>query len=51
MVLFTCGRSGEVVAALWRGVDLERTVWTIRETKNGEAHDAMHDGLTVFTGD
>ena len=51
MVLFTGCRSGEVVAAFWRGIDLERTVWTIRETKNGEPHDVMHDGLTIFTGD
>ena len=34
-------RSGEVVAALWRDTDLERAVWTIRETKNGETHDVM----------
>ena len=51
MVLFTCCRSGEVVAALWRGIDLERTVWTIRETQNGEPYDVMHDGLKVFAGD
>lgn len=36
LVLFTGCRSGEVVAALWRDIDLERAVWTIRETKNGE---------------
>ena len=51
MVLFTGCRSGEVVAALWRDIGLERVVWTIRETKNGEAHDVMHDGLAVFTGE
>jgi len=41
MVLFTGCRSGEVVAALWRDIDLERAVWMIRETKNGEPHDVM----------
>ena len=41
LVLFTACRSGEVVAALWRDIDLERAVWTIRETKNGEPHDVM----------
>lgn len=41
MVLFTGCRSGEVVAAMWRDIDLERAVWTIRETKNGEPHDVM----------
>ena len=41
LVLFTGCRSGEVVAALWRDIDLERAVWTIRETKNGEPHDVM----------
>jgi integrase len=29
------------VAAWWRDIDLERAVWTIRETKNGEPHDVM----------
>ena len=41
LVLFTGCRSGEVVAALWRDIDLERAVWTIRETKNGEPHAVM----------
>jgi integrase len=41
LVLFTGCRSGEVVAALWRDIDLDRGVWTIRETKNGEPHDVM----------
>ena len=41
LVLLTGCRSGEVVAALWRDIDLERAVWTIRETKNGEPHDVM----------
>ena len=41
LVLLTGCRSGEVVAAMWRDIDLERAVWTIRETKNGEPHDVM----------
>ncbi|MBX9811864.1 MAG: tyrosine-type recombinase/integrase [Burkholderiales bacterium] len=41
LVLFTGCRSSEVVAALWRDIDLERAVWTIRETKNGEPHAVM----------
>lgn len=41
LVLLTGCRSGEVVSALWRDIDLERAVWTIRETKNGEPHDVM----------
>jgi integrase len=41
IVLFTGCRSGEVVAAFWRDIDLERAVWMIRETKNGEPHDVM----------
>lgn len=41
LVLLTGCRSGEVVAALWRDIDLDRGVWTIRETKNGEPHDVM----------
>ena len=41
LVLFTGCRSGEVVAALWRDIDLDRAVWTIRETKNGEPNDIM----------
>jgi integrase len=41
IVLFTGCRSGEVVAALWRDIGLERAVWTIRETKKGEPHDVM----------
>lgn len=36
LVLFTGCRSGEVVAALWRDIDFERAIWTLRETKNGE---------------
>ena len=41
MVLVTGCRSGEVVAGLWRDMDLDRGVWTIRETKNGEPHNVM----------
>jgi integrase len=41
LVLLTACRSGEVVSALWRDIDLERAVWPIRETKNGEPHDVM----------
>lgn len=41
LVLLTGCRSGEVIGALWRDIDLDRSVWTIRETKNGEPHDVM----------
>jgi integrase len=41
LVLLTGCRSGEVVAAIWRDIDLDRGVWTIRETKNGEPHEVM----------
>lgn len=41
LVLLTGCRSGEIVAARWRDVDLERGVWTIRETKNGAPNDVM----------
>ncbi|MPZ47402.1 MAG: DUF4102 domain-containing protein [Betaproteobacteria bacterium] len=41
LVLLTGCRSGEVVAARWRDIDVERAVWTLRETKNGEPHDVM----------
>ena len=41
LVLFTGCRSGKGVASLWRDTDLERAVWTIRETKNGEPHAVM----------
>ena len=41
LVLLTGCRSGEVVAATWHDIDLDRGVWTIRETKNGEPHDVM----------
>ena len=41
LVLLTGCRSGEVVSALWRDIDLDRGVWTLLDTKNGEAHDVM----------
>lgn len=41
LVLLTGCRSGEVVAARWRDIDLERGVWTILDTKNGEPVDVM----------
>ena len=41
LVLLTGCRSGEVIAAAWNDIDLERAVWTLRETKNGEPHDVM----------
>ena len=41
LVLFIGCRSGEVIAALWRDVDLERAGWAIRETKNGKPHDVI----------
>ena len=41
LVLLTGCRSGEVIGALWRDMDPDRSVWTIRETKNGEPHDVM----------
>lgn len=41
LVLLTGCRSGEVTAARWRDIDLDRAVWTIRETKNGEPHDVI----------
>ena len=41
LVLLTGCRSGEVVSARWRDIDLDQGVWTIRETKNSEPHDVM----------
>jgi len=41
LVLFTGCRSGEIVAGRWRDIDLDRAIWTLRETKNGEPHDVM----------
>jgi len=41
LVLYTACRSGEVVSARWRDIDLERKVWVIRQTKNGEPHEVM----------
>jgi integrase len=39
LVLLTGCRSGEIVAGRWRDIDLDRAIWTLRETKNGEPHD------------
>ena len=43
LVLLTGCRSGEVVAARWRDIDLEGAIWTIpgTETKNGKTHKVM----------
>jgi Arm domain-containing DNA-binding protein len=41
LVLLTGCRSGEVISGRWRDIDLDRGVWTMRETKNGEPHDVM----------
>jgi integrase len=41
LVLLTGCRSGEIVSGRWRDIDLDRGIWTIRETKNGEPHDVM----------
>lgn len=41
LALLTGCRSGEVVAARWRDIDLQGKVWSIHETKNGEPHDVM----------
>jgi integrase len=41
LVLLTGCRSGEIVAGRWRDIDLDRAIWTLRETKNGEPHDVM----------
>ena len=41
LVLLTGCRSGEVISGRWGDIDLERGVWTLRETKNGEPHDVM----------
>ena len=41
LVLLTGCRSGEIVSGRWRDIDLNRGVWTMRETKNGEPHDVM----------
>jgi len=40
-ILLTACRPGEVVQGCWPDIDLERGIWTIRETKNGEPHDVM----------
>lgn len=36
--LATLARIGEVVAAEWKDVDLERRIWTLPTTKNGKSH-------------
>jgi integrase len=41
LVLLTGCRSGEVISGRWRDIDMERSIWTLRETKNGEPHDVM----------
>jgi integrase len=41
LVLLTGSRSGEIVSGRWRDIDLDRGVWTLRQTKNGEPHDVM----------
>jgi len=41
LVLLTGCRSGEIISGRWRDIDLDRDVWTMRETKNGEPHDVM----------
>src|SRR5215510_5274916 len=41
LVLLTGCRSGEIISGCWRDIDLDRGVWTMRETKNGEPHDVM----------
>lgn len=39
--LLTASRSGEIVAARWRDIDMERGTWLQHETKNGEPHIVM----------
>jgi integrase len=41
LVLLTGCRSGEIISGCWRDIDMDRGVWTMRETKNGEPHDVM----------
>jgi integrase len=41
LVLLTGCRSGEIVAGRWCDIDLDRGIWTMRETKNGEPYDVM----------
>ncbi len=41
LVLLTGCRSGEIISGRWRDIDLERGIWTMRETKNGEPQDVM----------
>ena len=37
----TSCRPGEVVQGCWPDIDLERGIWTIRETKSGEPQHVM----------
>jgi integrase len=41
LVLLTGCRSGEIVSGMWCDIDLDRGIWTMRETKNGEPYDVM----------
>jgi integrase len=51
LVLLTGCRSGEVVGARWRDIDLPGAVWTIRNPKNGQPHDVMlpRQAVEIFT--
>ncbi|MDR5743285.1 tyrosine-type recombinase/integrase [Caballeronia sp. LZ029] len=39
--LLTASRSGEIVSARWRDIDLDRGTWVMQETKNEEPHTVM----------
>ncbi|SEI96530.1 tyrosine-type recombinase/integrase [Paraburkholderia diazotrophica] len=41
LCLLTGCRSGEIVAARWRDIDLERGTWVLRDTKNSLPHTVM----------
>lgn len=45
--LSTCCRIGELLTARWEDVDLERKVWTIPETKNGQRHEISLSDFAV----
>lgn len=45
--LSTCCRIGELLTARWEDVDLERGVWTIPETKNGQRHEISLSNFAV----
>jgi len=47
LVLLTGCRSGEIVSGRWCDIDLERGIWTMRETKNGEPYDVMLSSQAV----